>query len=512
MVMEPLPQTCFAPARGARLAYQLFGAGEHIVVAIPPTAQNIEMSWEQPAVHAMLERFASFCRYLHFDKRGTGCSDRSGRIADLDERVEDLRAVMDHAGIEHAHLFGNSEGGPMTLLFAATYPERVDSLILAGTGATLLPPEQSEEDREAYRAGIPSYAARWGTEDSPVAEGMAPTLSSQDPTFPAWHRRYERYAASQDSLMELLELSMAADVRELTPSIHHPVLVLHRTQDRVIPVARARELAALLPNARLFEQPGEDHFLYSGDVDGWMDEFERFVTGAVRSRPVGSPRLRTVRILTLGRFAVEVDGEEVPMAAWGSRRARQLCKRLVAARGWPVTRDELFELLWPGENDRRRLGARLSVQLSGVRRVLHGGVIADRDSVRLDLREVDTDLEALFRAADDAAIVAAYPGPVLPEDVYESWTADVRAEAQTRFVIAARREAQRLLESGDLGAAVRLSLRLRDVDGFDEDAHRVLLTALRRVGAAGEAERAHEAFVAAMAELGLPAPDLETFG
>lgn len=136
MVMQPLPQTRFAPARGARLAYQLFGAGEQTVVAIPPTAQNIEMSWEQPAVHAMLERFASFCRYLHFDKRGTGCSDRSGRIADLDERVDDLRAVIDHAGIEHAHLSGNSEGGPMTLVFAATYPERVDSLILSGTGAT----------------------------------------------------------------------------------------------------------------------------------------------------------------------------------------------------------------------------------------------------------------------------------------------------------------------------------------------------------------------------------------
>jgi pimeloyl-ACP methyl ester carboxylesterase/DNA-binding SARP family transcriptional activator len=512
VVMEPLPPTRFAPARGARLAYQLFGAGEHTVVAIPPTAQNIEMSWEQPAVHAMLERFASFCRYLHFDKRGTGCSDRSGRIADLDERVDDLRAVMDHAGIEHAHLFGNSEGGPMTLLFAATYPERVDSLILSGTGATLLPPDQSEEERTTYRASIPAYAARWGTEDSPVAEGMAPTLSAQDPTFPAWHRRYERYAASQDSLTELLELSMSADVRELAPSIRHPALIIHRTEDRVIPVARARELAALLPNARLFEQPGEDHFSYSGDVDGWMDEFERFVTGAVRSRPVGALRRPAVRIVTLGRFAVEVDGEEVPVTTWGSRRARQLCKRLVAARGWPVTRDELFELLWPDEADRRRLGARLSVQLSGVRRVLHGGVIADRDSVRLDLREVDTDLEALFRATDDAAIVATYPGDFLPEDVYESWTTGARAEAQTRFVLAAGREAQRRLDSDDLDGAVELSLRLRAVDGFDENAHRLLITALRRVGAAAEAERAHEAFVAAMAELGLPAPSLGSFG
>ena len=510
MPLQELPQTRFAPARGARLAYQVFGSGEHTVVAIPPAAQNIEMSWEQPAVRAMLERFGSFCRYLHFDKRGTGCSDRSGRIADLDERVDDLRAVMDHAGIEHAHLFGNSEGGPMTLLFAATYPDRVDSLILNGTGATLLPPDLSDADREAYRAGIPPYAARWGTEDSVVAYRMAPTLSAEDPGFPVWHQRYERYAASQDSLMELLELTVAMDVRELAPTIHHPALILHRTDDRVLPVARARELAELLPNARLVEQPGEDHFSYSGDVDLWMDEFERFVTGAVRSSPVHTLRRPTVTITTLGRFRVEVDGEEVPVAAWGSRRARQLCKRLVAARGWPVTRDELFQLLWPDETDRRRLGARLSVQLSGVRRVLHGGVIADRDSVRLDLDEVDTDLEALFGATEDAAIVAAYPGEFLPDDRYEAWTNATRAQAQARFLPAAYREAERLLEHGEVDRVVDLACRLRDIDRYDEDAHRLLITALHRAGAVEEAERAREVYRETMAELavdGDPAPD-----
>jgi pimeloyl-ACP methyl ester carboxylesterase/DNA-binding SARP family transcriptional activator len=501
--LDQLPQTRFAPVRGARIAYQVFGGGDQTVVAIPPTAQNIELSWEQPAVRAMLERFGSFCRYLHFDKRGTGCSDRNGRIADLDERVEDLRAVMDHAGIEHAHLFGNSEGGPMSLLFAATYPERVDGLILFGTGATLLPPDVTAEELAEQRAGAVAYAARWGTEDSPVAAGMAPTLTAQDPSFPAWHRRYERYAASQDSLLELLELSFTADVRELAPTIHHPVLVIHRTEDRVIPVARARELVSLLPDARLLEQPGMDHFSYSGDVDGWMDEFERFVTGTIRSRPVAAGQRPRVHIATLGRFAVTVDGQEVPPSEWGSRRARQLCKRLVAARGWPVTRDELFDLLWPDEVDRHRLGARLSVQLSGVRRVLRGGVIADRQSVRLDLQEVDTDLEALYRADGDAAIVAAYPGPFLPADRYEVWTEGARAGAQTRFVPSARREAHRLLDAGRLEDAVALALRLREVDTYDEDAHRLLITALDRAGAATEAERARTVYREAMTELGL---------
>ncbi len=507
-VRSPEVETRFAPARGARLAYQVFGSGGQTVVAIPPTAQNIEMAWEQPAIRAMLERFGSFCRYLHFDKRGTGCSDRRSRVADIDERVDDLRAVMDHAGIEHAYLFGNSEGGPMTLLFAASYPDRVDGLILAGTGASLLPPDLSPEDVAREREGIVRYAARWGTEDSPVARGMAPTLSAQDPGFPAWHRRYERFAASQDSLIDLLELTLHVDLRELVPRIDIPALILHRTDDRVIPVERARELAELLPNARLIEQPGEDHFNYSGDVDGWMDEFERFVTGGIRSRPV-EPRRPTVRIRTLGGFAVEVDGTEVPVGAWGSRLARQLCKRLVAARGWPVTRDELFELLWPDETDRRRLGARLSVQLSTVRRILHGGVIADRETIRLDLAEVTTDLEEFHRAVDDAAIVASYSGDLLPEDVYEDWTDAVRFEARTRFTVAAHRLAEAALRDGDADEAVTLAHRLVELDGYDERAYTTLITALRRLGEPRRAAEAYDAYVAALRELDLPVRELE---
>lgn len=498
---DALPETRFAAARGGRLAYQVFGSGPPTLVAIPPTAQNIELSWEHPGVRAMLERFAGFCRYLHFDKRGTGCSDRSGRIADLDERVDDLRAIMDDAGIDRAYLFGNSEGGPMSLLFAATYPDRVDGLILFGTGATIEPPDLTPAQQAERRVQYARYAALWGTADSPVAPGMAPTLSAEDPDFPVWHRRYERYAASQDAMVELLELALAADVRAVLPDVHQPTLVIHRTDDPVIPVARARELVAALPNARLLEQPGMDHFAYSGDVDGWLDEVERFVTGDVQTAPVARVRRPTVRIETLGRFAVLIDGVEVPPGEWGSRRARQLCKRLVAARGWPVTRDELFHLLWPDQTDRGRLGARLSVQLSGVRRVLRGGVVADRNSVRLDLGEVATDLEELFRAEDDAAVVAAYPGVFLPDDRYEAWTDGVRAEAQARFVPSARREAERLLAAGAFDDAVALAVRLRDIDGYDEDAHRLLITALHRAGAVAEAEQAQAAYHAAMAEL-----------
>lgn len=500
----PVP-TRFAPAHGARLAYQLFGRGAPTVVAIPPTAQNIELSWEQPAIRAMLERFGSFCRYLHFDKRGTGCSDRRGQVAEIDERVDDLRAVMDHAGIERAHLFGSSEGGPMTLLFAATYPERVAGLILFGTGASLFPPDLTEADREARREIHRAYAARWGTEDSSVAAGMAPTLAAADPGFAAWHRRYERFSASVDSLLDLLELTLHMDVRDVAPRVDAPALVIHRTDDPIVPVERGREIAALLPHASLLEQPGPDHFAYSGDVDGWLDEVERFVTGSVRARPAPPPPRSTVRIVTLGRFAVEVDGREVPTAAWGSRRARQLCKRLVAARGWPVTRDELFDLLWPDETARERLGARLSVQLSTVRRILRGGVIADRQCVRLDLDEVDTDLEQLLRSDDDATVLSCYGGRFLPDDVYEAWTDGTRAEARARFVLAARRRLDAALED-DPALAVGIARRLVEDDPYDVDAHERLVAALRTAGAHDEARHAAEALRGLCEELGLPAP------
>jgi pimeloyl-ACP methyl ester carboxylesterase/DNA-binding SARP family transcriptional activator len=505
---SPIPPIRFAPARGGRLAYQDFGEGPPIIVSIPPMAQNIEMAWERPEIRGMLERFGSFCRFIHFDKRGTGCSDRRSHVPGMDERVDDVRAIMDAAGVARGHFFASSEGGPMAILFAATYPDRVESLVLNGTGATLMPPDLEADALASVRERNRSFADVWGTEDSPVVDRFAPSLAG-DASFRAWHQRYERHAATTDSLRDLLELSFDMDVRVLLGDLDVPTLVLHRTGDRVVPASYGRELAAAIPGARLFEQPGDDHFSYAGDVDPWMEEVERFVTGTVRPRPPRPAAPPTVRIVTLGRFAVEVDGEEVPTSAWGSRRSRQLCKRLVAARGWPVTRDELMDLLWPDEFDIHKLSARLSVQLSAVRRVLGGGVIADRQSVRLDLDEVSTDLEALHDAADDAAIVAAYSGEFLPEDRYDDWTVGTRDEARSVFVAAARRLADGAARRGDHREAAAQARRLIQADRYDESAHRSLVGSLLAAGEPGEARRAHAAWTAAMGELDIPVPPLE---
>ena len=504
MTVADVPPIRFAEARdGARLAYQDFGEGPHVVVAIPPFAQNIEMAWEQPVVRRMFERFASFCRFIHYDKRGTGASDRRSRVPGLDERVEDVRAVMDAADVDSAHLYVQSEGGPMSILLAATYPDRVRSLVMFGTGPFTFPRDMSEADMEAYRVRAADFVATWGTPASTLVERFAPSLAG-DAGFVEWHQRYERSAADSDSLAEMIEISRHADVTELLARISVPTLVMHRTDDVAIPVEWGRLLADGIPGAEWREYEGTDHYSYAGDIS-WMDDVERWVTGSVA--PVRDRRPRpSVVVRTLGRFAVEVDGHEVQTSEWGSRLARQILKRLVAARGWPVTRDQLMDMLWPDEHDIGRLSARLSVQLSTVRRILGGGVIADREVVRLDLEEVDTDLEVFFAAAADEDVVAACPGEFLPEDVYEDWSSDMRAEVRSRFVAAARRLADAALDAGDHGEAARLARRLIAEDRYDEAAHRLLVATLTGWERHGEAREAHEAWVQAMGDIGVEVP------
>lgn len=499
---ETFPTINFAEARGARLAWQMWGQGSSTIVAIPPLAQNIEVAWESAFIRRMLERFGTFSRYLHFDKRGSGASDQQSHVAGIDERVEDLRAVMDDAGIERADFFVQSDGGPMALLFAATYPRRVDRLIMFGSGACLAPdvPEDIRIERRERQV------AEWGTPDSRMVDFFAPSMAA-DQEFRTWHQRYERLSASAQSLRDLLDLSCEMDASEVLADLRVPTLVIHRTGDRVVPVEMGRHLAARIPDAQLLELPGDDHFAYVGDLDEWMPAVEEFVTGAVASTPPPAPE-PGVRIVTLGGFRVEAGGDPVATSEWGSRHARQLCKRLVAARGWPVTREELIDLLWPDETDMRKLGARLSVRLSEIRRVLGGGIVADRHIVRLDLDEVSTDLEDFHRARDDRAILAAYTGEFLPEDRYEDWTQQTRDEARTRFITAARRLAGTERDAGNPLRAVEYGRRILQVDPYDGDAHSLVVESLLAAGEPGEARRAHASWAATLEELGLPEPEM----
>ena len=504
--MEDVPEIRFARSNDASIAYQVFGSGSATIAAVPPMAQNIELSWEWPALRSMFERFGSFARYLHFDKRGTGMSDRGLDIPGIDERVDELRAVMDDAGIDRAYLFGASEGGPMALLYAATYPDRVDGVILEATGASLMSDEERARSAAAdvaseREAMFTMFADRWGTPDSMTVDIFAPSLAD-DEGYQRWHQKYERQCANRDAIVTLLRMNGTMDVRDVLDRIEVPVLILHRTDDRVMPIERGRETAELLRghgvDVRMVEMPGADHFTFAADLDRILDEIERFTTGTVSPR---TPRSTTsVAVAAMGRFDVTVDGTPVPTSEWGSKRARTLLKRLIVARGRPVTRDELIELLWPGEFDPQRLGARLSVQLSAVRRVLGGGVIADRSSIRLDLGAIDLDVETWFALDSDEDIVDRYVGELLPEDRYDDYTVPLREEMRTRFltaalnVIAASRD--------DPARCADLARQVLLVDRCHEPAHHVLIQALEATGSRGAAAAAYGDYVNAMREIG----------
>jgi pimeloyl-ACP methyl ester carboxylesterase/DNA-binding SARP family transcriptional activator len=476
----------------------VIGEGEVAIVSVPPMAQNIEMAWEWPAIRRMFEGFAAFCRFVPFDKRGTGMSNRNLDIPRLDERVDELSAVLDDAGLEHAFLMGTSEGGPMTLMFAATYPERVQGVILESAAAWLDPSSArsgggwNEDDRARFVAG-------WGTSESISVDLFAPSLA-RDEGFRRWHQRYERNAASRDAIDALVGLSAEMDARGVLHRVECPVLALHRVGDRVVPIESARETCRLLRShgvdVEFVEMSGDDHFLYAADLTQALGAIERFTTGSVSQR---TPTWSTepVQVVTMGCFDVLLDGRPVPTSAWGSKRARTLLKRLVAARGHAVTRDELIDLLWPGVNDIERLGPRLSVQLSSVRRILGGGIVADRSSVRLDLDHVDVDLERWFDLPDDSSVVSGYHGDFLPNDCYDDWSAPLRDEIRARYAAAVRR----LADCSVAPDAIDLWRRALSYDPYDDRAHRSLVVTLRAEGRLGEARRAYQSYVAAMDDL-----------
>lgn len=497
-----VPETRFALTQsGSSIAYQSIGDGDVTIVSVPPMAQNIEMAWEWPAIRRMFEGFATFCRFVAFDKRGTGMSTRSLDMPRLDERVDELSAVLDHAGIDRAYVMGTSEGGPMTLMFAATYPDRVQGVILESSSAFLMP--RAEWERGGGDSWRNRFVAGWGTSESITVDVFAPSLAG-DIEFRHWHERYERNAASRDAIGALVDLAGEMDARGVLHRVECPVLILHRVGDRVVPIAAARETYGLLQShgvdVELVVMPGEDHFLYATDLASALGEMERFTTGRVSNRTLTWTKHRT-EIVTMGRFDVVVDGRSVPTSAWGSKRARTLLKRLAVARGWPVTRDELIEMLWPDAGgDVDRLGARLSVQLSAVRRILHGGVIADRSSIRLDRDHVDVDIESWFAQTDDAAIVAGYVGEFLPDDRYEDWSASLRDEIRARFGVAACR----LAEVSEATDAIELWRRALTQNPYDERAHRTLVATLRAEGRLSDARIAYQTYVAAMDDLGLP--------
>jgi class 3 adenylate cyclase len=273
-----VPETKYTKSGEVHIAYQQFGSGAVDLVFVPGWVSNIDLAWEEPALARFLERLGRIARVVWFDKRGTGLSDRVGDLPILEVRADDVRAVMDAVGFARAAIFGVSEGGSMSALFAATHPERATALVFFGAFARRLrsddyPWAPTREERDEW---IRSLEGGWTGADE--AAHLAPTLA-KDPGFIAWFQRYGRASVSPSAAVALARMNTDIDIRAVLPTIHVPTLVLQRIGDLDVDPGNARYLAKSIPGAKLVEFPGNDHLIHAGNIDPILRELEEFLTG-----------------------------------------------------------------------------------------------------------------------------------------------------------------------------------------------------------------------------------------
>lgn len=267
-----LPETRYALSGDVNIAYQVMGEGPVDIILVPGVVSHVEFTHELAGYTAFLRRLSTFARVVAFDKRGQGLSDRMSGAPSLEQRMDDVRSLMDEIGSQRAILFGFSEGCAMSALFAATYPERVSHLVLVGGFARAA----DRISADAWEARLPQLVKGWGT-----AEMMKIVVRSQatSPDAIAQFAKFERLSSSPGALRTILSLNRQIDVTSILPTVRVPTLVLHRQTDAQVPVALGRTMAAQIPGARFIEYPDGDHAFWTGDTDALLGDIEEFVTG-----------------------------------------------------------------------------------------------------------------------------------------------------------------------------------------------------------------------------------------
>lgn len=270
------PSTHYAQSGDVSIAYQVLGDGPIDLVFVMGWVSHLDYFWREPSFARFLTRLASFSRLILFDKRGTGLSDRVSDLPTLEQRMDDVRAVLEAVGSTRAALLGVSEGGPLCSLFATTYPDRTLALVMIGTYAKRLwaadyPWAPTRAEREQFFEEIRHH---WG---GPVGiEARAPS-KADDPAFREWWATYLRMGASPGAALTLTRMNAEIDIRHVLPAVRVPTLVLHRTDDQCLKVEEGRFVASRIPGARFVELPGNDHLPFVGDQDAMLDEIEAFL-------------------------------------------------------------------------------------------------------------------------------------------------------------------------------------------------------------------------------------------
>jgi pimeloyl-ACP methyl ester carboxylesterase len=316
------PKTRYAKSGTVSIAFQVVGEGALDLVLVPGFVSNVEYIWELPGVPRLLNHLASFTRLILFDKRGTGLSDPVTEVPSLEQRMEDLCAVLDAVGSQKAALWGVSEGGPMSLLFAVTHPERTDSLVLYGAFPRFsfapdfpwgFKPDAIEQLLRATEAG-------WG--EGGLLSVFAPSVA-RDPAMRRVFGGFQRTGASPAMARAVLEALVEIDVRNVLGEIRAPTLLLHRVDDRAIPVENSRYMAERIPGAKLVELEGMDHLIWLGGADDILEEIGEFLTGTRAGRAPD-------RVLATVLFMDIVDSTERAREL-GDRRWRDLLDRYLSA-------------------------------------------------------------------------------------------------------------------------------------------------------------------------------------
>ncbi|MHA6288703.1 alpha/beta hydrolase [Maricaulis sp. CAU 1757] len=272
------PDVKYALSGDTQIAYQVVGEGPIDLVYVQGWVSHLDYGWEAPSMVRFYEGLASFARLILFDKRGTGLSDRAVGLPSTEQRMDDVRAVMDAAGSKRAVILAMSEGGGMAMSFAAACPERVQALALFGVFARRewaadYPWAPTPKQRALFYRDIREY---WGR---PIGvDTMAPSLAD-NAEFRDWWAVYQRRSASPGAALDLARMNTLVDVRDVLKRIKVPTLLMHRVGDREVAVEEARYLARCIPDATLLELPGEDHLIFAGDVAAVVDAVQGFVAG-----------------------------------------------------------------------------------------------------------------------------------------------------------------------------------------------------------------------------------------